>query len=256
VKYCLLLEHGCEKTHNDYIRHQTEQIGLDSEQLGWASVQLDGGIEKVLQKIEAWFTEEISRAKEPEYKTVGLESLRLGLVAVGPVLTVAGQALAQLTKTVVGAGGTVVVPDNTSLLANDTVYLANTLGDRIVQPSLAYGQRISTPGFYLMENPTQHWVETLTGLGATGIEIIVAYIGQHPIQSHPLIPVLQVTAESAVQKRYGEDLDLALRGEPGQWPDQILQLILDVISRRYRPKLHEQGNIDFQITRGLLGVSL
>src|SRR5690606_2718269 len=56
---CLLLEHGCEKTHNDYMRHQLRQAGIDPASLGWASVQLDGGIDKVLARIEAWFTDAI-----------------------------------------------------------------------------------------------------------------------------------------------------------------------------------------------------
>jgi hypothetical protein len=36
----------------------------------------------------------------------------------------------------------------------------------------------------------------------------------------------------------------------------MLRLLVDVIEQRHLPRLHQQGNIDFQITRGLLGVSL
>jgi altronate dehydratase len=107
-----------------------------------------------------------------------------------------------------------------------------------------------------METPSEHWVETLTGLAATGVELILAYVGQHPMPSHPLVPVIQLTASGAVSQRYGQDLDLILAGETGEWPDKILQRIVDVASRQYTPKLHRQGHLDFQITRGLLGVSL
>jgi hypothetical protein len=32
--------------------------------------------------------------------------------------------------------------------------------------------------------------------------------------------------------------------------------VLDVASRTYVPKLYGQGNTDFQVSRGLLGISL
>ena len=35
----------------------------------------------------------------------------------------------------------------------------------------------------------------------------------------------------------------------------LLRLVLDTASRRYTPRLMAQGNVDFQLTRGLLGVS-
>jgi altronate dehydratase len=53
----LLLEHGCEVTHNDFMRRQLTELGYDLERFGWASVQLDGGIASVLDRIEAWFAE-------------------------------------------------------------------------------------------------------------------------------------------------------------------------------------------------------
>jgi altronate dehydratase len=107
-----------------------------------------------------------------------------------------------------------------------------------------------------METPSRHWVETLTGLGATGVELILAYAGQHPVQGHPLVPLIQLTAEAPVQARYGADIDLNLTGDPVAWPEQILQRVAEVIRHDYIPNSHRQGNLDFQITRGLLGVSL
>ena len=44
-----------------------------------------------------------------------------------------------------------------------------------------------------METPTEDWLESLTGLGATGIDLVLAYTDTHPQQTHPMIPVLQVT---------------------------------------------------------------
>jgi altronate dehydratase len=39
----LLLEHGCEKTHNDAIRNFLAAHGIDHSAMGFASIQLDGG---------------------------------------------------------------------------------------------------------------------------------------------------------------------------------------------------------------------
>jgi altronate dehydratase len=111
-------------------------------------------------------------------------------------------------------------------------------------------------GFHIMETPTEHWVETLTGLAATGVEIILAHIGEQPMQSHPLVPVVQVTSSPAVSAAFGADLDLVLAGATDSWNDQILSLLVSTLQREYTPRLYQQGNVDFQLTRGFLGVTL
>jgi altronate dehydratase len=252
---CLLLEHGCEKTHNDYMRNEMRAEGIDPDSLGWASVQLDGGIENVLGKIEAWFDEAIRRTPATIQETAGLEALRLGLSAAGPISDAAATALSELTRQIVAAGGSVVLPQNSALLSSDN-YLNATLGSHPAMPTLAYGAPMHSSGFHVMETPTAHWVETLTGLGATGVDVIVAYVGEHPLQTHPMIPMLQISDRTDLHDAFGSDLDLRLAGEPGQWPAQILALIAAVAEHSYAPQLYRLGNVDFQVTRGLLGVSM
>ena len=41
----MLIEHGCEMTHNDFMGSQLEEMGEDRGKWGYASIQLDGGIE-------------------------------------------------------------------------------------------------------------------------------------------------------------------------------------------------------------------
>jgi hypothetical protein len=113
-----------------------------------------------------------------------------------------------------------------------------------------------TTGFHIMETPTSHWVETLTGLGATGVDVIIAYVGEHPLQTHPMIPLLQITDRPAVAARYGADLDLVLAGDPTTWTAEILDRLAAVAAKTYTPRLYQLGNVDFQMTRGLLGVSM
>jgi altronate dehydratase len=255
VKYCLLLEHGCEKTHNDFMRSQMEELGVDSSRLGFASIQLDGGIEKVSHKVEAWFSERLAADRPGVAVSGGLESLRVGILSDGSVSKEAGEQLAALTKMIVGAGGLVAVPENSGLLT-ESAYRGDLGLPEGVQPSIAYGEKARQLGFHIMETPTRHWVETVTGLAATGVEILIALVGDRPMQTHPLVPMLQIASVPSVQQAFAKDMDLLLNGEPGTWNEHILQRCKDVIEHRYTPRLFQQGNVDFQFTRGFLGVSL
>jgi altronate dehydratase len=259
VRHCLLLEHGCEKTHNDHYRHAAAERGLDLNRLGWASIQLDGGIDEVMRKVEQWFAGAIAADRPPVREEAGLEALRLGLISStgdGQPLDLAlAEQLARLTKMVVKAGGIVVAPENSGLLST-AAYRGRVLRSETVLPSLAYGEAVRHAGFHLMETPTEHWVETLTGLAATGVEVILAVIDQQPMPVHPLAPVVQITADLAVAAAYGDDLDLVLSGDSADWIEQIFNLLVRTLQQEYTPKLYQRGNIDFQLTRGLLGVTL
>ena len=84
VRFALLPEHGCEKTHNDYFENFPRERGSDPTRFGWASVQLDGGIDSVVEKVEDWFAETLEDAGELTHEPAGLGALRLGLYASGP----------------------------------------------------------------------------------------------------------------------------------------------------------------------------
>ena len=257
VRFGLLLEHGCEKTHNDYFRNRLEEAGLDPGRFGWASVQLDGGIDSVVAKVENWFAEILENAGELEYESAGPEALRLGLYASGSVSNDVAQSLAQITLAVANSGGTVVVPERAVVLSSP-VYLEAVLGDRPVENTLAYGQAVPSgkPGLHVMEAPTDHWVETATGLGATGVEVMLAHVVGHPLQTHRMIPLVQASSDPETLEKYAEDLDVILEEDVSEWTEQMLEAVAAVASREYVPKLFEAGNTDFQFTRGLLGVSM
>ncbi len=255
VHTCLLLEHGCEKTHNDYIRHALDDRGISPDAFGWASVQLDGGIEAVLDKVEAYFLDQFAQAPPPEITPTSLSALRIGLHASGSISDIAAQSLAILSQTLIGMGATLIVPDNASFLSHP-IYRSEVLGNTPPLPTLAHGQSPTHSGYHIMDSQTDHWVETLTGLGGTGVHIIVAYSGDHPLQGHPLTPMLQTTAEESVANSYGDDFDLIFNTEPKHNANVLLQQITAVASRQYTPKTPLTGNTDFQFTRGLLGVSM
>ena len=237
----LLLEHGCEKTHNDHVRYEIQKLGISPENYGWASVQLDGGIDAVIEKVQNWFADELVDKPSVPIVDAGLEHLCIAVTSIGEATEPVSQSLMQLTMAIVTAGGTVVAPANATFL---TESLASSL-------TLAYGQKVEKKGFHIMETPTDQPTETLTGLGATGVEMALAHIVGAPLQSHVMVPLIQVSTDSKTQTNYGTDLDLTSVDV-----DEMLTLIVETASRRYTPKLHGKGNIDFQLTRGLLGVSM
>ena len=254
----LLLEHGCEKTHNDHVLHALETYGIDSNRYGWASIQMDGGIEAVTQKVERWFEDALEEMPAPRHTDASLEHLRLGLTSIGKVTERVALSLARLTKEVVGAGGTVVAPANATFLTS-LAYLEAVLEGQELRNTLAYGQAIGGAGLHVMETPTDHPVETLTGLGATGVDLVLAHIVGHPLQSHRMIPLIQATTDETTASIYADDLDVTSSGDdwtPESFSSRMLDAIVRVASRQYTPKLYGKGNTDFQFTRGLLGLSM
>ena len=252
VERCLLLEHGCEVMHNDFMRRSLGERGCDLHRFGWASVQLDGGIAQVLDRIEHWFR---THPAAPAHPADGsLATLRIGLVATAPLPPAAARSLAHIATAVAAAGGTVVAAESGYLPHTPTFIEQTLLPPTAWNPSLAYAEQPVHPGFHIMATPTDHPVEILTGLGATGIDAVLAYVGAHPIQGHPLVPVLELAADCPADRR--AELDLFLSGDDTRWADQILERLGDLASHRSIPQRLQLGNIDFQIARGLMGISL
>ena len=246
LRHVLLLEHGCEITHNSYFRQLLAERGLNPEQFGWASIQLDGGIDAVMLKIQRWFSDELRRSSPPERTPAGMEALRIGLLSQGDVPAYAARGLARLSKTVVNGGGTVVISDKDALLASEFAdELQLTDGSA---PTLGYGQMAAPAGFHIMSNPRQHWGETLAGLGASGVELMLGYVDGYPLAGHPLVSVLQVSGDT------GADFDMSLR-ESDDIAAALLQLIVATLKGEHVARHRLTGAEDFQVTRGVLGVS-
>ena len=305
VRHAVLLEHGCEQTHNDAVRHHLAARGLAADRFGWASVQLDGGIASVQAKVAGQLrTMAAARASEargaesveavpsraavgarvahaeggagagPEATdhsslkakpasrfvrtTVGADEIRIALVADGPLPDAMGEAFGLLATGLVAAGAGVVVPDNGGLLGNLGFRNAVFPDAAVPGASLALGRPAGEAGFHIMETPTENPVETLTGLGATGVDLMLCHIGRNPLQGHPMLPLVQVTADLAVAARYGSDLDRTFEHEqdPSGIVAELATLAADVASCRYRPRLWSRGVTEFQLTRGRLGLSM
>ena len=253
----LLLEHGCEQTHNDKVRGYLEEHDVDAHDYGWASIQLDGGLQNVGAKVASWFDVRLQReARAPEL-TVGADRLSVALVAQGQLPDHAAKALARLALGIVAAGGTVVVPSSGPLSES------SAFGDGLLKPgerwrtTLDYGQPSERPGLHVMDAPTTHPTETVTGLGGTGAQLMVAHADASPIHAHPMIPMLQVSGTTGAHQRAG-DIDLSLDPDldTATLVASLERLVEAVASRTYSPRLVDAGVIDFQLTRGRLGVSV
>ena len=106
-----------------------------------------------------------------------------------------------------------------------------------------------------METQTTNWVETATGMGATGVDMILLGVENFPSSGHPMIPLLQIGTE-ALPLRFHEDVDLILTGDLDNCRRNILRLIIDIATQKSQARANQLSNIDFQVTRGLLGVSV
>jgi hypothetical protein len=117
-----------------------------------------------------------------------------------------------------------------------------------------------------MHAPSKHMVEVLTGLGGTGVDVIIAYIGNRSVECHPLIPVVQVASTdtaagggSAAAMVDSADFTWALGDaaeSSARWRDEMLSFITRVANRTASPKLFGTEFVNFQMSRGTTAVSL
>ena len=253
VAAALLLEHGCEKVPNDVMKRQFESANLPLDRFGWASVQLDGGIEKALGRVGAWFESALAERPATTRVPAGLGALAVGVLSAGPLDNNATAALVAALGEILAAGGSVLMPEGDRLLA-DARLVAALGGRTALHATLAYGQPLTVPGLHIVQTDSDHWTENLAGLGACGAQVFLGLVGDTPQQGHPLLPVWQIAGAGALLPGAAEDVDLILSGA-GPDARAILDLVVATANGTRQPKANAGGFVDFQLTRGLLGVS-
>jgi hypothetical protein len=181
--------------------------------------------------------------------TTGLEAMRIGIIEETMLSAESTGALARLIRWVVTAGGTVVLPMDSSNQTRGG--LVDALGlDTRIKPTLRYGEIIRHSGFHLMASPSRHVQETLTGLGATGVQGVLLASNEFLISGHPFIPVLQVGNREQV------DVDCRLEDEGEASTRSLLEKIVNTLQGGYSPQNVQFGIEAFQMSRGWEGVSL
>jgi altronate dehydratase len=256
VRLALLLEHGCEKTHNDYFRSRLVEAGLDPSRFGWASIQRDGGLAAVSDRVREWFEQATAGLPEMQETPAGLGDLTIGLDARGDLQAATAEALARLGGWVVAAGGSVLLSSRGALVADATFRRTAFGSGEDVAPTLAHGQRPAAPGWHVMRMPTTDWMETATGMGAGGAQLLLAHVAGGTLSGQRFVPVARVSADAGTADRLSGDLDAVLGGAAGDQAVELLDLVRAVASREHTPRALAAGNVGFQITRGLLGTSM
>ncbi len=258
VGAALLLEHGCEKIPNDAMRRYFESTGLPLDRFGWASVQLDGGIERTLGNIEAWFEGAPlfnHQEKFTQDPPGGLCGVNLGLASVSSHNSPAASTLAEISQEVLQAGGSVLIPESDPLLA-DPEFLVPLLGNIPPAATLANGASFTKDGFHVVQTDSDHWVENLTSLGACGAHLFVGLVGGSAQQGHPLLSLLQLGFELSDSTETQSEVDLIMRSDAAlQNLSALRGLIEATLSGDYQPIATAGGFVDFQFARGPLGVS-
>jgi altronate dehydratase len=250
----LLLEHGCEKHHNDFIANALRTRGVDPEQYGWASVQLDGGIEKVTQKVGTWFENAASKFVNDSRQQVGLSSLVVAIMCSEPTIDQKGaRTFSGLVQSLVQAGASVLIPQRCALLTNPS-FLDDLMDAHGVTPSLAFGQPlVKHGGCFVMATPTSHWVEILGGLCSSGAQIALA-LSTRPMQGHPMLPVLQISTHFLPSSDFDGWIDADVTEQHNV--NKLIGLAVNTLSMvddRFVRRV--TSNVDFQISRGELGCS-
>lgn len=260
VTAALLLEHGCEKIPNDVMRRYFEAAGLSLDDFGWASVQLDGGIDQSIAKVEKWFSRfdgqtNASAAESSGELSSDFTGIRIALMSASTANVSTAKALSLLATEVLDAGGSILLPESNPLLA-DATFRNDLLGDILPRATLANGEALKNSGLHVVQTDCDHWVENLTSLGACGSHVVIGLVGNTPQQGHPLIPVLQVAETNALPTNSHRDVDGILAdATPEAIQAQIKALLSDTLSDRHAPIANQTGFVDFQFARGPLGVS-
>jgi altronate dehydratase len=254
VRLALLLEHGCEKTHNDYFRSRLVEAGADPARFGWASIQADGGIEAVTGRVRDWFGSFNLPAPDPVAGTLG--DLTVALEARGTLTPLTAEALALVGRAIVELGGSVLLSSRGALLADAGFRRAAFGSGDPVGPTVAHGQRYVVPGWHVMRMPGTDWMETATGFGAGGAQQVLAHVAGGTLSAQRFVPVVQLSSDPETVATYGDDLDAIVSGDPAEQARVALNTVAAVASRRQTPKAVAVGNVGFQITRGLLGTSM
>jgi altronate dehydratase len=250
VRCALVLEHGCEKVHNQYLGAELKRRGISPDQFGWASIQLDGGIERAYSKVRSWFLERLSAPSRAVMKST-IERVALGLLSSSQLGGNERTLFRDLVVRLASKGTPVVTVENDPTFSSED-FQRSIFGLCLDGATLAFAEPIRQTGFHVMATHTSHWVETLTGLGATGVQIVLTVGSYHARQGHLFLPTLQVGSAGGSSSEF----DFCLEPDSLAGLENVMSLIEKTASRLYTPVANARGNVSSQVTRGPFGISV
>jgi altronate dehydratase len=253
VAHTIFLEHGCEKTHNDYFKDSLRRRGIDPSHFGWAGIQNSGGISAVTGIVQQLIQDRIG-GYEPARIEPGKPAGRIvGLAAATQPDASTVELAASVLQRLLSNGTTVIIGETDPLLASEA--FLNRLDISSALPTIPYAGAVTKAGLHIMQTSTSDWLEVSTGLGASGAETLIVFANERPVQPHRMIPVLQIGTETTPSTHKVFDI-AANNPSPAVTSEEIL-LKLDEIQRgHYVPVVTARPNVGFQVSRGSWGVSL
>ena len=163
-------------------------------------------------------------------------------------------SFARAAAAVLAAGGSVLLAESDPLLAAPAFRTA-LLGTAVPHATLAYGQPVRRPGLHVVASETDLWEENVTGFGGNGAHLVLGLVDTHARHGHPLVPVVQLAEPSRRGLVPADDIDGFLSGGPDADTGLLLGWITDLAARRRVPVAAARGFVDFQLTRGELGLT-
>jgi len=253
VAVALLVEHGCEKVHLEYVRKCMMERHMDPGQFGWFSIQGDGGTQSVIKKADEWFIRSVLERERPTRQNSGLEGLSIGVVTDSIPGEQIKMTILSLAAALQSSGGSLIV--SSGLQTDSTAPTSSDWVDLYAMP-LKFCEQPQDTGYFVMDRMTDHPVEIVTGLGSSGVQVILVFTKNPLFQGHPFIPTLLLGESNLSENNLGSCLDLVLENDPAKNTSKILELIMGVFRGEISPISKRLNNLDFQITRGPFGISV
>jgi len=126
-------------------------------------------------------------------------------------------------------------------------------GSAPVQGVLEYGEVPAGSGLYIMDTPGMD-VESMVGLAAGGVQVMVFTTGRGTPTGNPIMPVIKATANRRTAERMADNIDLDLSGviDGSLTIEQAGQRILDevlAVAGGKLTKAERLGHAEFSIYR-------
>jgi altronate dehydratase large subunit len=126
-------------------------------------------------------------------------------------------------------------------------------GSAPVQGVLDYAEIAGGRGLYVMDTPGMD-VESMVGLAAGGVQVMVFTTGRGTPTGNPIMPVIKVTANRKTAERMADNIDLDLSGviDGSRTIEEAGQAILDeilAVAGGKPTKAEQLGHTEFSIYR-------
>ncbi len=256
---------GCEKTGPVTLQRYFQGLGIDPDQFGWARIQSKGGSRATGKAITRWFESDLKKkmiarleksgttVQSGEAVDLGWSDLLMGVALFGEAERERIQEIREVVDTFIMNGSTVVVPKKT----------AENIFDVDAAPKIDFGERINmgrlgrseaelgagsegtlpqAPRLCIMADPSITGVETLTGLAACGVHLTIVCSAKTPLPNHPLMPVIQTTANPGLFPITPDFADITF--------ESIMEAVSAVLTGKQKTAAEKVGNVNFQLPRG------